>query len=95
MTQPARKQPPHALENALESCIRLLETTLQPATITQYRHTVRLFIEFLKESFAETRQPSQLRRDPLVQELKAHYMLGWLEYRRKSGATGGAGLNNL
>ena len=76
MTQPARKQSPHSLETALESCIGLLETTLQPATMRQYRHTARLFIEFLKESFAEARQPSQLRRDP--------HMLGWLEYRRKS-----------
>ena len=94
MTQPARKQPPYTLENALESCIRLLETTLQPATITQYRHTVRLFIEFLKESFAEARQPSQLRRDPLVQELKAHYMLGWLEYLWKRRTAAGAALTS-
>lgn len=76
MTQPARTQPPQALEKALESCIGLLETTLQPATISQYRHTARLFMEFLRESFPEVNQPSRLRRDP--------HMLGWLEYRRKS-----------
>ena len=86
MKQSARKQSAHALEKALESCIGLLETTLQPATISQYRHTARLFIDFLQESFPEVRQPSQLRRDP--------HMLGWLEYLWRRRTAAGAALTS-
>ena len=66
------KQPEHVLQKALDARVRLLETTLQPATIYHYRHTVRLFLEYLKEHYPELTRPSQLRRDP--------HLLGWLEY---------------
>jgi site-specific recombinase XerD len=62
----------HPLRKALEARVRLLETTLQPSTLQHYRRTVRLFLEFLEESYPEIRQASQLRRDP--------HLLGWLEY---------------
>lgn len=81
MTQPA-----HALEKALEARLHLLATTLQPATIRQYQHTLRLFLDYLKKSFPEVRQPFQLRRDP--------HMLGWLEYLWKRRKTSGAPLTS-
>jgi site-specific recombinase XerD len=62
----------HPLQQALETRVRWLETTLQPSTMHHYRHTVRLFLEYLQENFPEVRKPSQLRRDP--------HLLGWLEY---------------
>jgi site-specific recombinase XerD len=65
-------KPPSPLQKALESRVRLLETTLQPATVSRYRLAVRLFLEFLHENYPEIRTPSQLRRDP--------HMFGWLEF---------------
>ena len=62
----------HPLQQALETRVRWLETTLQPSTMHHYRHTVRLFLEYLQENFPAVRKPSQLRRDP--------HLLGWLEY---------------
>jgi integrase len=73
------------LGEALQSCLRLLETTRQPATMRHYRLTVRLFLDFLREHFPQVRQPSQLRRDP--------HMLGWLEYLWKRRTATGAALN--
>lgn len=81
MTQAAQ-----TLEHALESCLRLLATTLQPTTMHHYRHTARLFLDYLKESFPAVRLPSQLRRDP--------HMLGWLEYLWKRRNIAGAPLTN-
>lgn len=66
------KQAEHALQQAIEARVRLLETILQPSTVGHYRRTVRLFLSYLNESFPEVRKPSQLRRDP--------HLLGWLEY---------------
>lgn len=76
------KRPSHPLEQALQSRVRLLATTLRPNTVEQYRHTVRLFMGYLREAFPEVRRASGLRRDP--------HLLGWLEYlwtyrRRCSG----------
>src|ERR1039458_2554471 len=62
----------HPLQKALEARVRLLETTLQPSTVKQYRRTVRLFLGYLSQNFPEVHRPSQLRRDP--------HALGWLEY---------------
>jgi integrase len=50
----------------------LLATTLRPATVLHYRHTVRLFMAFLGERFPQVRRPSDLKRDP--------HLLGWLEH---------------
>lgn len=66
------KQTEHALQQALEAQLRLLATTLQPATMYHYRRTVRLFLGYLREIYPEVSRPSQLRRDP--------HLLGWLEY---------------
>jgi integrase len=66
------KQGEHPLEKALETRVGLLATTLQPATTYHYRHTVRLFLGFLRQDYPEIVRPSQLRRDP--------HLLGWLEY---------------
>ena len=66
------KQTEHALQKAFDVRLRLLATTLQPSTMYHYRHTARLFLAHLNESFPEVRKPSQLRRDP--------HLLGWLEY---------------
>jgi integrase len=66
------KQIQSPLQKALEARVRLLETTLQPSTMYQYRHTVRLFLGYLKEQYPGVSRPAQLRRDP--------HLLGWLEY---------------
>jgi site-specific recombinase XerD len=66
------RQPPHPLEAAFQARVRLLATTLRPSTVAQYDQTVRLFMNYLRESFPEVRRPSQLRRDP--------HMLRWFEY---------------
>lgn len=66
------KVPPHPLEAALRARVRLLATTLRPATVCQYEHTVRQFMAYLRQSFPEVRRADQLRRDP--------HALGWLEY---------------
>lgn len=62
----------HPLRKTLEACIRLLDTTLQPSTMQQYRRTLRLFLEYLHEHYPQVSKPAQLRRDP--------HLLGWLEY---------------
>jgi integrase len=66
------KRTPHPLEEALRARVRLLATTLRPATVRQYEHTVRLFIHYLREAFPDVRRASDLRRDP--------HLLGWLEH---------------
>jgi site-specific recombinase XerD len=66
------RKPPHPLEEALQARVRLLATTLRPSTVKQYNQTVRLFMNYLRESFPEVRHASQLRRDP--------HMLRWFEY---------------
>src|ERR1039458_5703970 len=43
----------HPLQKALEARVRLLETTLQPSTVKQYRRTVRLFLGYLSQNFPE------------------------------------------
>ena len=65
-------KPPHPLEEALRLRVRLLATTLRPATVWQYEYTVRLFMTYLRRSFPQLRRASELRRDP--------HVLGWLEY---------------
>jgi integrase len=74
----------HPLQKALEARVRLLETTLQPSTMHHYRHTLRLFLGYLNESYPEVSKPSQLRRDP--------HLLGWLEYLWKLRTTTGSPL---
>jgi site-specific recombinase XerD len=66
------RTPPHPLEEALRARVRLLSTTLRPATVRQYQYTLRLFMAYLRQSFPDIRRPHQLRRDP--------HVLGWLEY---------------
>jgi site-specific recombinase XerD len=66
------RTPPHPLEEALRARLRLLATTLRPATVRQYEHTVRLFMTYLRASSPDVRSPNHLRRDP--------HLLGWLEY---------------
>lgn len=66
------RTPPHPLEEALRTRVRLLSTTLRPSTVRQYEHTVRQFLTFLRQSFPDVRRANQLRRDP--------HVLGWLEY---------------
>lgn len=66
------KAPPHPLEQALRARVRLLATTLRPATVRQYEHTVRHFMQYLREAFPDVRRASDLRRDP--------HLLGWLEH---------------
>jgi site-specific recombinase XerD len=74
-----------AFEKALETQLRLLETTLQPSTVKQYRQTVRLFLAYVEEHFPEVRNASQLRRDP--------HLLGWLEYLWKWRTSAGKPLD--
>ena len=64
--------PPHPLEKAFQARIDVLATTLSPDTVHSYRHTARLFLQYLQEHFPDIRRPRQLRRDP--------HILGWLEY---------------
>ncbi len=66
------RTPPHPLEEALRARVRLLATTLRPATVRLYEHTVRLFMAYLRSRFPDLRRANQLRRDP--------HVLGWLEY---------------
>lgn len=65
-------RPPHALAQALQARLRLLDTTLRPSTAAQYRYTVRLFLAFLQQAFPDVRRPGDLKRDP--------HILGWLEH---------------
>jgi site-specific recombinase XerD len=76
------RTPPHPLEEALHARVRLLATTLRPATVRQYQHTVRWFMAYLRASFPDIRRANQLRRDP--------HVLGWLEYlwRRRISHSG-------
>ena len=67
-----RRTSSHPLEEALLSRVRLLATTLRPSTVSQYQHTSRLFMAYLRQGFAEVQRPSQLRRDP--------HILGFLEF---------------
>ena len=76
----------HPLEKALEARVRLLETTLQPSSMKNYRYTVRLFLGYLNESFPEVRRASQLRRDP--------HLLGWLEFLWKRRTPSGGPLTS-
>jgi site-specific recombinase XerD len=66
------KTPPHPLEAALLARVQLLATTLRPSTVANYRHTIRLFMAYLRQHFPEIRRPDQLKRDP--------HILRWLEY---------------
>ncbi len=66
------RTPPHPLEEALRARVRLLATTLRPATVKHYQQTVRLFMAYLRQAFPQLRRPSDLRRDP--------HLLGWLEH---------------
>lgn len=66
------RTPPHPLEEALRARVRLLATTLRPATVRLYEHTIRQFMAYLRSRFPEVRRANQLRRDP--------HVLGWLEY---------------
>jgi hypothetical protein len=47
---------PHPLEEALRARVRLLATTLRPATVQQYEHTVRYFMAYLRHGFPEVRR---------------------------------------
>jgi site-specific recombinase XerD len=64
--------PSRPLEAALKARVRLLATTLRPSTVKQYKHTARLFVAYLRETFPDVRRPDQIRRDP--------HVLGWLEH---------------
>lgn len=66
------KRASHPLEEALQQRVRLLATTLRPATVKQYSHTVRLFLKYLRDAFPDVRRASDIRRDP--------HILGWLEH---------------
>jgi integrase len=66
------KHPPHPLQEALQARVRLLATTLRPATVQHYNHTVRLFLAYLREAFPDVRRGADIRRDP--------HVLGWLEH---------------
>lgn len=66
------RRPPHPLEEALQARVRLLATTLRPATVWQYQHTVGVFMAYLRETHPAIRRASEIRRDP--------HVLGWLEY---------------
>jgi len=66
------KRPPHPLEEALQARVRLLATTLRPATVRHYHQTVRLFLAYLRQAFPDVRRAAQIRRDP--------HILGWLEH---------------
>jgi site-specific recombinase XerD len=66
------KTPPHPVEEALRARVGLLATTLRPATVRQYQHTLRYFMTYLRAAFPDLRRADQLKRDP--------HVLGWLEY---------------
>jgi integrase len=69
------------LEQALLTQLRLLETTLQPSTISSYRGVMRHFLDFLRRRFPQITHPHLLQRDP--------HLLTWLEelwtYRNRHG----------
>lgn len=52
------RTPPHPLEEALRARVRLLATTLRPATVRQYQHTVRWFMAYLRQSFPISGAPT-------------------------------------
>ena len=80
------KRTPHPLEEALQSRVRLLATTLRPATAVQYNHTVRVFLAYLREAFPQVRRASDLRRDP--------HLLSWLEHLWMRRLSSGKPLSN-
>ena len=57
------------LDELFEAQIQILATTLQPATVKQYRACARNFLAYLHARFPHLRKLSQLRRDP--------HLLGW------------------
>jgi site-specific recombinase XerD len=57
------------LDELFEGQIQTLATTLQPATVKQYRACARNFLAYLHARFPNLRKLSQLRRDP--------HLLGW------------------
>lgn len=66
-----RPQSRSELERALLTQLRLLETLLQPGTVSGYRSVIRHFLAYLAERFPAVTRPAQLARDP--------HLLGWLE----------------
>ena len=57
------------LDELFEGQIQILATTLQSATVKQYRACARNFLAYLHARFPHLRKLSQLRRDP--------HLLGW------------------
>ena len=80
------KRAPHPLEEALQARVRLLATTLRPATAAHYYQTVRAFLAFLREAFPQVRRASDLRRDP--------HLLSWLEHLWMRRLSSGKPLSN-
>ena len=60
------------LDELFEAQIQILATTLQPATVKQYRACARSFLSYLHARFPKLRKLSQLRRDP--------HLLGWFRF---------------
>src|ERR1035441_5752379 len=60
----------HPLQKALEARVRLLETTLQPSTVKQYRRTVRLFLGYLSQNFPEVHRPRSEEHTSELQSLR-------------------------
>src|ERR1039457_95967 len=85
-TATGMKRAPHPLEEALQARVRLLATTLRPATAAHYYQTVRAFLAFLREAFPQVRRASDLRRDP--------HLLSWLEHLWMRRLSSGKPLSN-
>ena len=58
-----------ALEQIFDAHLRVLATTLRPATMEDYRMVTRRFLTYLHTAFPNVYKLSQLRRDP--------HLLGW------------------
>ena len=70
-------RPSPSLEQIFHERIQTLALTLRPGTVGCYRSAAGHFLRLLHESFPRVHRLSQLRRDPLAQELwrkslKAH-----------------------
>ena len=53
-----------SLERIFETHLQTLALAMRRSTVVHYRCTARYFLAYLRTTFPEVRQPSQLRRDP-------------------------------
>jgi site-specific recombinase XerD len=64
--------PPPIFQEVFDARLRILATTLRPATVENYRLAAHRFLSFLQKEFPQLLHLSQLRRDP--------HLFGWFRH---------------